>query len=582
MFEKTQAVQDIAYMLKRDLGFSEYQNNRSHFTPNAVRKLIADDEIEDLLNLFFKALDMDKAKNFEELDDLKERIIREFSGEITDSERSECFKSFSKAEQVVKHFVYLTDPASWEQVCSENKTLAPCLRILKVIPGGYGPQAINLNGDPLGVYRQMTVRSDYPYLEHVLRVYQWRNNISHNAPVPSRFELPLLEQSLWFVYLYVVKLHKETLRKLIENREKQSFERIEYCRELVEFYDIRNSTFKYFDFKWNNRATNTSTTIDSTMTLNNNVCLLFGEAGSGKSVALTRLCHMAAKKHIEDPVNPIPVLIELKSLTAKDHIQSRVARLLECSDSECDMLLNKGRILLFLDGVNEIVSWDSNRATVQLQRDFISEIAILFNRYPKTRMWISDRAMTNFGGDVRREIVKLELQKVTAQDIINFCKSRTPDATLLNGVTLPEGVTSFLNTPFKIQIFCDLLTHTRSVPESEVQLIGKYLEMIIDREYNEKATLNLTSTWIFYDILETLSAAVSYNAGSISIATARKKTLEVLNEWSNNPREVDNCLKIAGELKILQFENDRISFFSEKYFAYFLASHARKLAERGQ
>ena len=581
MLDKMKTTESIAQMLERDLGFSAYQNDLSRFTADAVRKLIADAEIKELLNLFFKALDMNKAKNFEELDDLKVCIIREFSGEIMESERIECFKRFSKAEQVIKHFVYLIDPDAWTQVCNEKKTLAPCLRILKIIPGGYSNQSIDLNADPGSVYLKLSTRSDYPYLEHVLRVYQWRNNISHNAPLPSRFELPILEQSLWFVYLYIIKLHKKTLCKLIEDREKQSFERIEYCRELVGFYDIRNSTFKYFDFKWNNRATGESVTIDSTMSLDNNVCLLFGEAGSGKSVALARLCYMAAKKHIENPANPIPVLIELKTLTGSDHIHSRIAKLLECSVDECDMLMNKGRVLLFLDGVNEIVSWDPNRATVQLQRDFICEIANLFNRYPKTRVWVSDRAMTNFGGDVRREIVKLELQKVSDQDILDFCRSRTSDATLLAGTPLSADVTAFLNTPFKIQIFCDLLEHTHSVPDSEVQLIGKYLEMIINREYDEKATLNLTSTWVFYEVLEYISAAMSWNGGSISIANARKKTLQVLKEWSNNPREVDNCLKIAGELKILQFENDRISFFSEKYFSYFLASHARKLAERG-
>ena len=84
--------------------------------------------------------------------------------------------------------------------------------------------------------------------------------------------------------------------------------------------------------------------------------LLVGRPGSGKSTALNQLLIAEATRSLENSSLPIPVLVQLKSdqpileLIRKALLRGRLRR----NETEIEDLLFEGRLLLLLDGINEI------------------------------------------------------------------------------------------------------------------------------------------------------------------------------------------------------------------------------------
>lgn len=558
----------IIPVLKRDLPIEDYQSRRSnYFTKKGLESIIQKSELDELVELFFKTIRIEKDKNFEGLDNLEEKIIKEFLDESTEAEKRDCFKIFCKAEQILKHFIYVMDSTKLKMLKGKEKTLLPCLEMLAIVP-----QEAFYFRNP---YKERP--SDYPYLEQIGRVIEWRNEISHEAPEPTRKKLAELEEGLWFTYLCVVKKYKEKLRKCIKEKEKVEFERRDYCYKEKESHINRkqNQGFKYYDFKWKDTNTNKLTSIKNPISLNSNVRLLYGEAGSGKSVALSELFCAAAEDHIKDSTAPVPVFIELKELNRNNQkkIIDELLEVLKCTESEREQLLGHGKIMLFLDGVNEIMEF-GGQVAIKCQGYYRSQIADIMNFYPKTKMWLSDREITNWGNAIRetQAVSKMELQKIQREDIRQFYKHKYPDSHLMDNmdlsVEIPDFMVEFVNTPLKLHMFCDFVYTNKEMPQDEMLLVEAYLRLLIEREYSEKLTLNLKSADIFWEILAKLSYEAGCENDPININTAKHVIRGVLVMWGNDIGETDNCIKIASELKIIKKEGDIITFPYVVYHAY--------------
>lgn len=573
----------IIPVLKRDLPIEDYQLRRSnYFTKKGLECLIQESELDELVELFFKAIQIEKNKDFKGLEGIEKKIIKEFLDESTETERKKCFEYFSDAEPIIKHLICVMAPTKLRNL----NTLLPCFEMLDLVP--------TEDFDFKKPYKERP--SDYPYLEQIVRVIKWRNRDAHNAPEPTRKELAELEESLWFAYLCLVKKYKAELRKCIKEKEKVEFERRDYCYKQLEYHNNRNRGFEYYDFMWKDISTNELMSIINTVSMKSNVCLLYGEAGSGKSVALSKLFCDAAEDHINDTAAPVPVYIELKELNIHNQkeIKDELLDVLQCTENELNQLLSHGNIMLFLDGINEIVGYDvigehgerdveKSKVAIECQAQYKSQIAKIMNYYPRTKMWLSDREITLWGDSIHETqvITKMELQTIQREDIYKFYKCQYSESNLLDEnnllVQISDGMVKMVNTPFKLRMFCEFAYENNKIPENSKILIDNYLRKIINREFKDKGTLRLTSEEIFWDILMKLSHMVGRDNAGIDIYSARNLVRGILSKWENRVSEVDNCIKIASELKILQREGDSIRFFHKEYLQFLYLKYRKIL-----
>lgn len=116
--------------------------------------------------------------------------------------------------------------------------------------------------------------------------------------------------------------------------------------------------------------------------------VLIGEPGAGKSTCLRRLVHEANLRS-DQQVDTLPIYLQLREFTAADLTVEHLRRLLApqldlTAPDEFNPPQNGGRILLLLDGLDEIASNDERRALLE-------NIRVLCAQAPSIRIIVTTR-----------------------------------------------------------------------------------------------------------------------------------------------------------------------------------------------
>ncbi len=197
--------------------------------------------------------------------------------------------------------------------------------------------------------------------------------------------------------------------------------------------------------------------------------LLAGKPGSGKSTVLQRFRWELAREALEDRDRPIPILVQLRS--DRSIVQAICAEFrqakLKVSEEKVDDLLLDGKLLLLLDGVNEMPS-QKRRQDLQLFRDDNSDTRMIFT----TR----DLALGgSFGIDK-----KLEMCALTQPQMREFVHKHLPqhgDSLLRQ---LRDRLREIAETPLLLWMMCEVFESTGEIPQSKGELFQKF-----DRQYDE-------------------------------------------------------------------------------------------------
>jgi DNA polymerase III delta prime subunit len=191
--------------------------------------------------------------------------------------------------------------------------------------------------------------------------------------------------------------------------------------------------------------------------------ILAGKPGSGKSTALWQLRLALADEGL------VPVLVQLKGNTT---ILEAIANELEKGDLELELrdikrLLRNQKLILLLDGVNEIPTDDLRRGLAEF-REQNATVPMVFT----TR----DLAV---GGDLGIK-QRLEMKPLTELQMQKFVGQRLPvDGEKLLG-QLGDRLREIAETPLLLGMLCDVFDQTGQIPENKGELFR-----LFDREYDK-------------------------------------------------------------------------------------------------
>src|SRR4028118_436667 len=197
--------------------------------------------------------------------------------------------------------------------------------------------------------------------------------------------------------------------------------------------------------------------------------LLVGKPGSGKSTVLQRFRWELAREALKDRDRRIPVLVQLRSdrsILEAICAEFRQAKL-RVSREEVDDLLLDGRLLLLLDGVNEMPS-QQKRQDLQLFHD----------DNPDTPMIFTTRDLA-LGGSLGIE-KKLEMCALTQPQMREFVHKHLPqhgDSLLRQ---LGDRLREIAETPLLLEMMCKVFKNSGKIPQSKGELFDK-----LDRQYDE-------------------------------------------------------------------------------------------------
>ncbi|MEG4493943.1 HEAT repeat domain-containing protein, partial [Microcoleus sp. D3_18_C4] len=310
--------------------------------------------------------------------------------------------------------------------------------------------------------------------------------------------------------------------------------------------------------------------------------LLVGKPGSGKSTVLQRFRWELALEALKEGDRQIPVLVQLRSdRSIKDAIcaEFRQAKL-RVSYTEVEDLLFDSRLLLLLDGVNEMPS-QQKRQDLQLFHD----------DHPDTPMIFTTRDLA-LGGSLGIE-KKLEMCALTQPQMREFVHKHLPQHGDLLLQQLRDRLREIAETPLLLEMMCKVFKNSGKIPQSKGELFQEF-----DRQYDEFKRGALVSDdfrRFKSEVLQQLAFVMlqgdSQRPTDGWVAISRDRAEEILECWLRDrgvvdaPTKAKEWLEDLLEHHLLQVaaKPEEIEFHHQLFQEYYAGRALMKLlAEKHQ
>ncbi len=300
-----------------------------------------------------------------------------------------------------------------------------------------------------------------------------------------------------------------------------------------------------------------------------------GRPGSGKSTALARLLLQEAENALSIAGAKIPVLVELRYLPSEANESSvgdRILAFMHKHDPALDIdeagikrLLRQGRLLLLVDGVNELPS-DRGRVMVNQFREL----------YQKTCPMIFTTRELSAGGDLG--IAKrLEMQPLTEPQMQQFVMAYLPTQGERLLRQLSGRLREFGQTPLLLWMLCSLFQQSEQIPPNLGMVFRAFTVGYGDR-IKQDVTLSKDSRAWWGRLLQYLAFKMTCGESltELQVAISRREAEQFLVEFLRGKVEfADDCavrwLEDLLKHHLIQISNDRIEFRHQLIQEYYAA-----------
>ncbi|NJR73158.1 MAG: hypothetical protein HC773_04560 [Scytonema sp. CRU_2_7] len=261
--------------------------------------------------------------------------------------------------------------------------------------------------------------------------------------------------------------------------------------------------------------------------------LLVGRPGSGKSTALARLLLEEAEKSrgaeeqgsrgAEERQIKIPVLVELRyyETSVLDLIRDFLKRhRLLLNIAVIEQLLFDGRLLLLVDGINELRSDDARGKLKKFRED-----------YSATPMIFTTRDL-GVGGDL--DIAKkLEMQPLTDPQMRDFVNSYLPEQGDRMLQHLGDRLREFGQTPLLLMMLCSLFAITDDVPHNLGLVFRLFTQVDYDRQRLQDVPVTDESQRWWKLLLKHLAFRMTQGSEptELRVAIPREEAEKILKEF---------------------------------------------------
>lgn len=472
------------------------------FLDNELNENIHRDRKEKI-DLFDKFLCLSKdGSGFEVLNDTITNALELMARE--EIKAMDLLNKMSITEQYIKSLIFLVSPNDFQEIMKSRESFKDAIIFIgQTKLNKYGNLDLALSEWDKNAYKTLENKFSQPKYSpsqlHWARAYQFRNEDAHLCKNYTTKKCYSYVYSIIYVLLESTWKYKTEIERLYSNE--VIFEGINkknYYNEIINEYESKNyeKTFvvmnsskvdtasAWFSFTKDDEDENNneslSDSIINIMEMKDNYIKLIGEAGLGKSRAMKQLQYNDAKIG-----RVFPIYIELKYLSDNSiSLMSLIAEKSGLDVDACSLLMKRGGVHLYLDGVNEILCSDKNKRAV------CSEIDDLANKYPKTKILVSDRESSQV--TVRVDIPTYLLCKLDEPMIHEFISknslSKEYEERILGVLEKNKFIYDIVQTPFLLECFIKLIErgeYKRGIT-NENQLIEVFVKNLIYRELSAK------------------------------------------------------------------------------------------------
>ncbi len=381
------------------------------------------------------------------------------------------------------------------------------------------------------------------FFANYITAYQLRNGPkAHDMAVGSFSKKIEYITSLFIVYLdQCLKNYDLINTRADDDILNKAINYVDYSNERLE--DLGDFNKHFLQLEWFDEN---NSVLDCHFTR----CVKFiGEAGLGKTTQMRKMYYTALEEVSNGSLEALPVWINLSDMSGTQDIslENKISESLSDYKDYYELLLEKNKIMLFLDGYNEVLTTDTKDA---VKRNLARDIDEIHERYPSVFISMTDRmkksnprclmdnvSIYTYNGLSREQIkqyVKKKTDDSTSEIIIDYLNGDN-SAWLGNSMIIPEKINSLIR-----------LIKNNTLPTSEKDFYDRYLDFILERERRDKKETRIDDLmYLLYILSQELSG---YDD--------EKTRNEIVKLWQSEGnvgdlRETNRLFDLAVELPIL-------------------------------
>lgn len=520
-------------------------------------------KIDEVLELFIQVLMFPVETTDGKISGLSERVPNAFHKIVIERlsriDINTYFGDAVKIEPYLRKILFLTNERAYTQIHNDKDGLSSILR-------------------ELGLYQT-------PFKAELNITYELRNDESHQCESWSTSEIWTKLRSVFVMYLYATYKYQKALKvaiypldvsqylnsevqriKFLQSRfvhieGKETFTEVDlYARELIESDEEETE---------DEQEVREGTIDNLRKTIKERKMVLLGDVGMGKSTTLLFLHLQDAQAALLDNKKNIPVYLELKNLTDKDSILEKIESKLKLDSAIFEELLNKGRLNIFLDGLNEIEK--------NIKVSVFNQINNLLEEYSNNFFLFTGRPQhynREFDNTLlKRKIPVFTLQKMGDKQIDDFISKngKTVKDYLLNEINSNERLKRIIQTPLMLTMLIAVVLKEGKIPNEKGKIIRAFMHSLYLREQKQIIDFDIE---LFHMLLCYLGFQTRDLTGSNSGLDREEYIIPILEQKKEQlgvPINLLDFLRKAIDLNILVNDNNQYSFSHELYQEYYAA-----------
>lgn len=422
----------------------------------------------------------------------------------------------------------------------------------------------------------LNAKYENDFILYLVKSVILKNEQSHQSPNQSPIQLIKNLYSTLIAELWIIDFFKKELLLAIKNADFKSRDFRNYIEEEIERFKPQSNKYVFLNLKELTREAGTQgrgVFIDSLVDNSHRRLRILGQGGSGKTTTIEYLFYRDALKWVENPGrNNVPVIVSLANIPSGDSVIDNISKKLNIEVSYTQELLKANKLILFLDGVNEITS---NR---EAKKHKLQEISSLIDDFPDVSILITDRYEFDSYQNNMFNIPSYSIQKLNEDQIKDFVEKYCLEDLLIithvmKVLESKPGIKELLRRPLVLTRAIEIIKIDNDLPEKEGQIIEKFLDTLLRREKDEKKDplLNVRS---FKLLLAFAANNIWEKNGQRNASVHEFKFNKLLtigaSEFGLESFNAGYITRIGYELEILSRIDDQIKFYHQSYIEFFV------------